>query len=414
MKNRISVGTIGLGNRGYDLLSTLSEVDGVTVAAVCDKYEDRRDRAVERVEKLSGNKPVATDDYHQLLAMPELDAVIVSSSWDNHVNAAVDAMKAGKYAGMEVGGAYSVEDCWRLVRTYQETGVPCMIMENCCYGEDELMVLNMVQKGVFGEVIHCEGGYHHDLRNEVSFGRENRHYRLANYLNRNCENYPTHELGPIAKILNINYGNRMLSLTSTASKARGLHEFILREKGEQYGLANAHFAQGDVVTTVIRCAHGETIVLTLDTTLPHAYSRGLVVQGTKAEYREDNHSLYIDGVHNQYEGYWKDQWDNVGQYREQYGHPLWNENAPDRSKGHGGMDYLVLCAFFDSVKRQVQTPIDVYDAAAWMSVSALSEESIALSGHPVAIPDFTQGRWINRELPPDGPFCLEHFLNSEK
>jgi hypothetical protein len=135
-------------------------------------------------------------------------------------------MKAGKYVGVEVGGAYSVDDCWRLVRTYEETGVPCMLMENCCYGRQELLVLNMVKQGLFGDIVHCQGGYRHDLREEITNGRENRHYRLRNYMNRNCENYPTHELGPIAKILGINRGNRMVSLVSMSSQAKGLHEYI--------------------------------------------------------------------------------------------------------------------------------------------------------------------------------------------
>jgi len=268
------------------------------------------------------------------------------------------------------------------------------------------MVLNMVRKGIFGEIVHCQGGYRHDLRNEITYGRENRHYRLNNYMHRNCENYPTHELGPIAKILNINRGNRMLTLTSMASKARGLHEYILKNEGPQHDLANYQFAQGDVVTTTILCAHGETIVLTLDTTLPRAYSRGFHVQGTKAMYMEDNNSIFIDGVHNEYDFNWKAQWNNFEQYREKYEHPLWRNYKPGEDAGHGGMDTLVLMAFFDSVRRQVQTPIDVYDMASWMSITALSEQSIAMGGHPVAIPDFTNGKWLNREPEPEGPYCL--------
>ena len=162
--------------------------------------------------------------------MPEIDAVVIMASWESHLNLACDAMRAGKYTAVEVAGAYSVEDCWKLVRTHEETGVPCMMLENCCFGRDELMVLNMVRRGLFGEVVHCQGGYRHDLREEVSTGREMRHYRFRNYLYRNCENYPTHELGPIANVLDINRGNRMLTLVSVASKAAGLHEYLLREK----------------------------------------------------------------------------------------------------------------------------------------------------------------------------------------
>lgn len=407
MKNKVRLGVIGLGNRGDGLLSVLLRMDDVIISAVSDSYEDRRLEAVKKVESAAGNTPFSTDDYKEILKQKEIDGLIITTSWDNHVNIAIDAMKAGVYAATEVGGAYSVEECHQLVKTYEETGVPCMMLENCCYGRDELMILNMVKKGIFGEVVHCQGGYHHDLREQVTNGRENRHYRLMNYMHRNCENYPTHELGPIAKILNINRGNRMLSLTSMASKSRGLHEYILRTKGPQYDLAGYQFAQGDVVTTTIKCAHGETIVLTLDTTLPRAYSRGFTVQGTKAIYMEDNNSLFIDGVHNEYDGNWKEQWNNVEQYRKQYEHPIWSNYTPDKIDGHGGIDFLVLSAFVDSIKRNVETPIDVYDTAAWMSITALSEQSIAMGGMPVPIPDFTNGKWLNRKPAPEGIYCLE-------
>lgn len=406
MKKQLKIGVVGLGGRGYGLLSIAVRMENIIISAVCDSYEDRLEKAVHEVESIAGNTPFSTQNYKDILAQDEIDAVIVSTSWADHINVAIDAMNAGKYVATEVGGSYSLEECWQLVKTYEQTGIPCMMLENCCYGREELMVLNMVKKGLFGEIVHCQGGYRHDLRSEITNGRENRHYRLINYMHRNSENYPTHELGPVAKILDINRGNRMLTLTSVASKSRGLHEYILKEKGDQYDLANYQFAQGDVVTTIIKCAHGETIVLTLDTTLPRAYSRGFHVQGTKAMYMEDNNSLFIDGIHNSYDFKWKEQWNNVEQLREQYDHPIWKDYKPDSNAGHGGMDYLVLCAFFDSVRRQVQTPVDVYDMAAWMSVTPLSEQSIAMGGLPVAIPDFTNGRWLNREPAPEGLYCL--------
>lgn len=406
MKKQLKLGIIGLGGRGYGLLSTVTGMDDITVSAVCDLYEDRRERGVKQVVDAVGNTPFSTGNYKEVLAMEEIDAIIISTSWADHVHIAIDAMKAGKYVASEVGGAYSIDECWELVRTHEETGIPCMMLENCCYGREELMVLNMVKQGLFGEVVHCQGGYRHDLRTQVTNGRENRHYRLANYQNRNCDNYPTHELGPIAKILNINRGNRMIALTSMASKGAGLHEFILREKGTDYDLSNYKFAQGDVVTTTIKCAHGETIVLTLDTTLPRPYSRDFCVHGTKAMYMEENNSLFIDGVHDKFEFDWKKQWNNVEYLREQYDHPIWQSYDPDADAGHGGMDFLVLRAFIDSVKRQLQTPIDVYDMAAWMSITALSEQSIAMGGQPIAVPDFTNGKWINREPAPEGKYCL--------
>jgi len=398
MKEKIKVGIIGLGCRGESLLkSVILPQEDVEVLAVCDKYEDRRQKAADMVKEAKGNTPVSTADDRAVTSMEGLDAVIVTASWESHIRVACDAMRAGKYVGMEVGGAYSVDDCWKLVHTYEETGVPCMLMENCCYGRDELMVLNMVRQGIFGELVYAEGGYCHDLRDEIGFGRENRHYRFRNYLNRSCENYPTHELGPIAKTLGINRGNRMIQLNSVASKAAGMHDYLLREKGPEYDASSMTFMQGDVVTTIIRCARGESIVLELDTTLPRAYSRRFQIRGTRAMYMEDNQSLFIDGEHNKFDFEWKSQWGNVEQYREKYDHPVWKQYLAEGVKGgHDGMDWLVFRAFFDSVKEEKEVPIDVYDAAAWMSITALSEQSIAMGGAPVAIPDFTNGLWLER------------------
>ena len=396
MKERLKIGIIGLGGRGFGLLQdVILEMDEIDVVAVCDCYDDRMDRAAKKVEMVKGNKPFATNDYKTLIAHEAVEAVVVASSWADHIEPAICAMKSGKYVATEVGGAYTVEECWEIVDTYETTGTPCMFLENCCYGRDELMILNMVKQGLFGEIVHCAGGYQHDLRSEVAYGKENRHYRLANYKYRNGENYPTHELGPIAKILDINKGNRMLTLTSVASKARGLHEFIVREKGEADELSQFNFAQGDIVTTLIQCARGETIALTLDTTLPRPYSRGLRVQGTKGMFLEDNRSLFIDGVHNAYDLEWDKAWNNIEDYRSQYEHPLWKEFLGAGVKGgHGGMDWLVLKAFFDCAREDKAVPIDVYDMASWMVITALSEQSVAMGGQVVPIPDFTRGRWI--------------------
>jgi len=405
---KTKIGVIGVSGRGYGLMSdVLLLMDDVEIAAVCDLYEDRIKAAAALVTEKTGIIPIGTADYREVLANPDVEAVVVSCDWEMHIPIAIAAMRAGKAVGMEVGGAYAVEDCWALVRAQEETGVPCMLLENCCYGRPELMVLNMVRQGVFGDIVHCAGGYCHDLRDEIAFGAENRHYRLRNYMNRNCENYPTHELGPIAKVLGIHSGNRMVSLTSTASKALGMEQFAAAKKPEDTALRGKKFMQGDIVTTVIRCALGETIVLTLDTTLPRSYSRGFRVRGTKGMYEEETNSIFIDGVHNDHDFEWRSQWDNAGSFRAQYEHPLWAEYEREGVKdGHGGIDWLVLRAFVESVRNKTTPPIDVYDAAAWMSITALSEQSIALGSAPVAIPDFTGGRWTQPRTPVDSAYWL--------
>lgn len=394
MKN-INVAYIGYGERGRALLElVLEQVDAI--GAVCDIYEDRAEACAKAVEESRGVRPAVYTDYKAAIADESVNVVMILTAWESHIPIALEAMRAGKAVALEVGGAYSVEDCWKLVRTQESTGVPFMFLENCCFGRRELMIKNMVELGLFGRIVHCSGGYHHDLREEIAFGVENRHYRLRNYLSRNCENYPTHELGPIARILGINKGNRMVSLTSTASCAAGMHEYILANKSDDEALINAEFAQGDVVTTVIKCARGETITLTLDTTLPRFYSRGFTVRGTKGMYEEATDSVFLDRQEDRaYDWTWvKNKVGNADEYTHEYEHPIWKQFLEDGVRGgHGGMDYLELKAFFDALRADAPMPIDVYDAAAWMAITALSEISIANGSAPVEIPDFTSGRW---------------------
>lgn len=387
---------IGLGARGSALLKDVILPQGEKVTAVCDVYRDRCDSAADMVSESGQPRPSVYTDYAEAIKSSDSDVVIIATSWECHVEIAVASMEAGKPVALEVGGAYSLRDCYRLVEVYENTKTPFMFLENCCFGRRELMVLNMVQKGLFGEIVHCSGGYQHDLREEIAFGKENRHYRLRNYLTRNCENYPTHELGPIAKVLNINHGNRMLSLTSTSSKAAGMHDYIAKKKNDDEKLKDARFAQGDIVTTVIKCANGETIVLTLDTTLPRFYSRGFTVRGTNAMYEEATDSVFVDCAEDiAHDLDWHEHCvGNAKKYTDEYEHPLWSKFIEEGVQGtHDGMDWLEFKEFFKALRENKPMPIDVYDAVAWMCITVLSEQSIAAGGMPVAIPDFTNGKW---------------------
>jgi len=405
----VRVGCVGLSGRGMSQMGELLSVPGVIVPAVCDVYEDRALQGAALVEEKSGAPPRTYLDYKKMLAEEKLDAVLCCTTWTTHGRIAVDAMRAGCHVALEVGGAASTEECWRMVRASEETGKFCMLLENCCYDRKEMAVFHMERQGIFGEIVHCEGGYRHDLRDEIAFGKENRHGRLANFIHRNGELYPTHQLGPIAKLLRINRGNRFLTLTSVASKARGMREFIA-QKGPGH-LAKQAFACGDIVTTMITCANGETIRLTHDCTLPRPYSRDYCVQGTKACFQEGfyGHSdmIYIDGVSPHPD--WTGEWEPFKKYLKQYEHPLWKAygKAGIHANGHGGMDYLVLAAFADALQCGAPPPIDVYDTAAWMCITALSEQSVAMGGAPVPVPDFTNGMWIEREPFRRGIFCLE-------
>ena len=398
---QVNVGFIGLGCRGKLLSSIVAEMEEANIVAVCDLYEDRQKQAAEMIGQKTGKTPKTCGDYHELLKDDTIDAVIIAASWEAHVPVAIDCMQAGKITALEVGGAYTVEDCYALVEAQERTGTPFMFLENCCYGKFELLSTALVRKGMMGEIVHCHGAYGHDLRSEVLGGRVNRHYRLNNYITRNCENYPTHELGPIARLLGINRGNRMVSLVSVASKAAGLQEFSHDPRNPDPSLAGQKFAQGDIIHTLITCEDGSTISLKLDTTLPRFYSREFTVRGTKGCCLMDINAVLLDdeGLEEFFDPQLSVQkyLNNAEQFSE-YLPKIWKDMDKQKTHcGHGGMDYLMLREFFRAVQEGRPMPIDIYDAAAWMVITPLSELSIARQGAAVEIPDFTNGAWRTRK-----------------
>lgn len=400
----VKVGIIGLGARTEVLLASIFALSKeAEVTAVCDLSEERINKILEIFAKHGKAKPATYKNYHDLLSDSQVEAVLVPTSWNSHLPIARDAMAAGKYVGIEVGGASSTEELWQLVHASESTGVSCMMLENCCYGRNELLVTNLVRKGLFGELIHCECGYEHDLSYDLVRDTGRRMERAIQNQFRNCDLYPTHGLGPIAKILRINRGNRFLSLVSMASKGRGFAKAAKEVFGAGSPESEVVYNEGDIVTTIIKCANGETITLTHGISLPRPYSRDGRVQGTKGIWLEDANGIFIEGVSPTYEKidvagnpYTTHDWERVEDYYAKYDHPIWAKNDLASVGGHGGMDALALRAFFDAVREKTVTPIDVYDVAAWMSVTCLSEQSIAMGGMPVPFPDFTNGKWINR------------------
>lgn len=399
---KIKLGVIGIGKRGKAMMKTFLAIPEYDIVAISDKYEDRLVEGYDIVKELRNYETKKYQNYHDLLNDPEVEAVFVASSWEEHIRMAIEAMKAKKIVGIEVGGAYSIEECWQLVRTYEETKTPIMLMENCCYDRFELLATAMARRGMFGEIVHCRGAYGHDIRDEVIRGNVDRHYRLDNYIHRNCENYPTHELGPIAKLLNINRGNKMLKLVSVASKSCGLEAYAKTDKNPDKSLIGVKFKQGDVVNTIITCTNGETISLTLDTTLPKFYSREFTVRGTKGLALEESNLIFLEDdvpLHEFYDPELTIQkyLNNANNYSEYL--PDYWKNITEEAKalGHGGMDYYMLKEFAKAIINNEEMPIDVYDAASWMVITALSEISIAAGGAPVDIPDFTNGKWVTRK-----------------
>ena len=409
MKEKIKVAYLGLGGRGSGMLRhVFCEMPDVEITVLCDPYAPALERGRTILEQAGRPAALLTSDYDEAIHHPDVDAVVIMTGWQQHAPLAEKAVLAGKYTAVEVGCAFDLQECHRLVEAYEKTGAPLMMLENCCYGRREMMALNLARKGLYGSIIHCAGGYHHDLCYEDLFRHVkegNPHYRLDSYIYRNCEQYPTHELGPISKLLNINRGNRMLTLSSFASRSGGLQEAAKFYLGEDSPYAKINYKQGDIITTVITCAGGETIHLCLDTTTPRPYySRNFTVRGTKGMSAEEGKVVFFEGMPEPTR-------DNEEEMFEKYDHPLHAEyHAMGEKGGHGGMDWLVVRAFVESVKRGTQTPIDVYDTALWMSIAALSEQSIAMGGAPVPIPDFTKGKWITPKDQNLGKYSLDEIV----
>jgi len=408
---KLKVGMIGVGLRGTNHLNNVLQRKDVLVTAICDIDSNRISIALDYIEKAGQPKPAIFGknnfDYKNLLELDNVDAVIIATPWLWHTRMTKDAMLAGKYAGVEVSASNTMEECWDLVNTHEQTGTHMMILENVNYRRDILAILNMVKQDVFGELVHFRCGYQHDLRfvkfndgktaygKGVEFGEKGiseSAWRTQHSLLRNADVYPTHGVGPVATMCNINRGNRFLSLTSNATKAIGLHNYIVKKGGKNHPNAKLKFKQGDVITTTIETANGETIIVTHDCNLPRPYSLGFRVQGANGLWEKDGDRIYIEGQSEPH------RWDDAKNWLDKYDHPLWKKyGGIATGAGHGGMDFFVINAFIESAKQNIAPPLDAYDAAAWSAITPLSELSIENNGEPQDFPDFTRGNWIKRK-----------------
>lgn len=411
-ERKARLGFIGVGLRGQHHLQLALQRNDVEVLAIVDVQQRMIDMSKDLIKKLGKRMPQVIMEgphgYRKLLENNDIDAVIISTPWEWHTQMSIDAMNAKKYVGCEVPVGTTIEECWQLVHTSERTGMPLMMLENVVYRRDLMAVLNMVRQNLFGEIVHVQGGYQHDLR-EVKFNDGKQAYgggvefgekafseaqwRTYHSVHRNGDLYPTHGIGPVAMMIDINRGNRFTELVSYSSKARGLHDFIVKRGGENHPNAKVEFKLGDVVTTMIKCANGETALLQHDTNLPRPYSLGFRVQGTEGLWMDLNNGIYLEGKSKK-----PHEWDNAQEWLDKYDHPLWKKYGNDASgAGHGGMDWFVMNAFIEAVKRKIPTPQDVYDAVTWSVITPLSETSIRLGGETVEFPDFTQGKWMHRK-----------------
>lgn len=424
-KDKVRIGMIGVGLRSHEHMGNFLQREDVEITAIADPQQRSIEEALQVFRQYKRPDPAIYKngdlDYKNLLKRDDVDAVVICSPWEWHAPQGVDAMLAGKIVGMEVCGAVKLQDCWDLVNTSEKTKVPVMMMENVCYRRDVMAVMNMVRKGMFGELVHGQGGYEHDLRGVLfndgktaynsgaEFGKNaysEAQWRTEHYVKRNGELYPTHGLGPVAVMMDINRGNRMTRLSSVASKARGLHKYITEHPkgGADHPNAKVKFKCGDIVTTHIQCANGESILLTHDTSLQRPYNLGFRVQGTEGLWQDFGSGGPAQGfIYFEKEMKHSHRWDNTEKWLKEHDHPIWKKYGEKaEGAGHGGMDFFVDHAFIECVKRGVEFPLDVYDLASWYAITPLSEKSIAEGGQVQNIPDFTRGKYKNRKP----IFCL--------
>jgi predicted dehydrogenase len=388
---KVRIGIIGVGGRGSSLLGNLLDIDNVEIRALCDIVAKRVEAAGKRVTARGRPAPAAftagETDFENLCKRDDVDVVYVATPWQWHVPMALAAMNAGKDAAVEVPAAVTLEECWQLVDTAERTGCHCIMLENCCYGEVEMLVLSMVRQGVLGELTHGEAGYLHSLADfllspdDAAVWRR----RFASAMNGNL--YPTHGLGPVAQYMGIHGGDRFERLVSMSSLEHSLS--LLRDRlpaGDPR--RSEKFVCGDVNTSLIRTALGRTIMVQFDITTPRPYSRINMIAGAEGTFCDYPPRLFLRGK--------GDAWEtDLAPYFQKYGHPLWKKMKESalKSGGHGGMDWLMNWRLVQCLLGGTPLDMTVYDAAAWSAVFPLSVASVARGNAPVPFPDFTRGQW---------------------
>lgn len=395
----VRVGFVGVGGMGSVHVQNFLNIDGVEIKAICDIVEEKVARAQKWVEEAGFPKPTGYSrgpwDFKRMCQEEDLDLVFTATPWEWHVPVCVEAMKNGKHAATEVPAAVTLEECWQLVETAERFKKHCVMMENCCYDRVELMSLNMVRRGLLGEVLHAEAGYLHDLR-DVKFSNQGEGlWRRQHSWTRNGNLYPTHGLGPVAQCMNINRGDVFDYLVSMSSPSRGLQLYAREKFGPDSPQARERFALGDVNTSLIKTRLGKTIILIHDTNLPRPYTRIHLIQGTKGILQKWPDRIYVEGRSPAH------RWEDIETYAGEFEHPLWKKlSQMGEGRGHGGMDFIEDYRLVECLRTGTPMDMNVYDAAAWSAVSALSEKSVARNSEPVKFPDFTRGAWKN--TPPLG------------
>jgi len=425
----VRIGFIGVGERGSGHVKHCCHIEGVEIKAICDIHQDVISFSSQYVVAQGKPKPDeytgSEQAYKDMLSRQDIDIVIISTPWRWHTPMSVDTMNSGKHAFVEVPAATTVEECWQLVDTAERTQKNCMMMENVCYGRDELMVLNMVRQGVFGELLHGEAAYIHELRWQMKeLDRKTGSWRTYWHTRTNGNLYPTHGLGPVSQYMNINRGDRFDYLTSTSSPALGRQAYAKREFSAQHERNQLKYIAGDINTTVIKTMLGRTIMVQHDTTTPRPYSRHNYIQGTNGAFSGFPNKIAVEkppqAILSHYQAdyqaalkKWENenktayelskpsqpsfhQWDyQLEKWQTEFDHPIWLRmgNEAEKNGGHGGMDFLMLWRMIYCLRNGEALDQDVYDAAAWSVIAPLSADSVTDRSNSKDIPDFTRGIW---------------------
>jgi len=393
----VRIGFVGIGGQGSGHVENLLKIPGCRLSAVCDIRPERTDWAEQACVAAGKSAPAkytkGPRDFERMSETEDLDLVYNATPWEWHVPIMLAAMKNGKHTATEVPAAMSIDDCWAIVDAAEKYKKHCLLMENCNYDQMEMMVFNMVRQGVFGEVLHTEGGYLHDLRSIKFADSGEGLWRRAWATKLNGNLYPTHGLGPISNCLDINRGDRFEYLVSMSGPSRGLQAWAAEHVPLESPKRQELYVLGDVNTSLIKTVNGKTIVVQHCTNLPRPYSRIHKVQGTKGLFEGYPNRAYIEGRGR------ADQWVDAAGLLAEFEHPLWKEIAAQaQGAGHGGMDFIEDWRLIKCLREGTPTDMTVYDAASLSAVVGLSCQSVAKRGAPVDVPDFTRGKW--KTMPP--------------
>ena len=392
----VRMAIIGLGMRGLPAVQRHTHIEGSKIVALADVVPEK----VEKAQQVLKNSDLpAADGYtdpegwKEICQRDDIDLVYITTNWELHTPIAVYAMEHGKHVATEVPAALNLEQCWKLVNTAEKTQQHCMMLENCNYDFFEMATLNMAKQGKLGEIVHAEGAYIHDLR-ALNFREENGYWnmwRLDHLMNRDANLYPTHGLGPIAHALNIHRGDKMEYLVSVSSDQFGMTKYAEEKFGEDSEYAQKEYKKGDMNTSIIKTRKGKTMVIQHDVTSPRPYSRIHMLSGTEGFVRKwpkRGIALEPNAHHFLPE-------DEMQEMLDEYEHPI-TEEVGEKARevgGHGGMDFIMDYRLIYCLNNGLPLDQDVYDAAEWSAIVALTEESVRNNGMPVKVPDFTRGAW---------------------